>query len=76
MATPLNGRLTSALGGYVEPKLGLSLAEAGAIESVDDGPQGLLVRIVLGFPLGGYEDRLRQALDAHLAAEGIDARPA
>ena len=75
MATSLNDRLTSALGRFVEPHLGLSLAEAGAVEAVDDGPQGPQVRIALGFPLGGYEDRLRQALDAHLAAEGIDVRP-
>ena len=76
MATSLNGRLTSALGRFVEPQLGLTLAEAGAVAGVEEGSQGLQARIVLGFPLGGYEDRLRQALDAHLAAEGIDARPA
>ncbi len=75
MSTSLNDRLTSALGRFVEPLLGLSLAEAGAVAAVDEGPQGPRARIVLGFPLGGYEERLRSALDAHLAAEGIDARP-
>jgi ATP-binding protein involved in chromosome partitioning len=75
MTTSLNDRLTSALGRYVEPQLGLSLAEAGAIAGVEAGPQGPRVRIVLGFPLGGYEDALRSALDAQLAAEGIVARP-
>jgi ATP-binding protein involved in chromosome partitioning len=76
MATPLNDRLASALGRFVEPQLGLSLAAAGAIAGVEEGPEGPRARIVLGFPLGGYETRLREALDAHLASEGIDLRPA
>jgi len=75
MATSLNDRLTSVLGRFVEPQLGLSLAEAGALESVTDGPGGPVVRIVLGFPVGGYETTLAEALDGALAAAGIDARP-
>ncbi len=75
MATSLNDRLTSALGRYVEPHLGLTLAEARALESVTAGPRGPVVHIVLGFPVGGYEATLRAALDAELAAAGIDARP-
>jgi ATP-binding protein involved in chromosome partitioning len=75
MATSLNDRLTSALGRYVEPHLGLSLAEAGALESVTAGPRGPIVRVVLGFPVGGYEATLGAALDAELAAAGIDVRP-
>jgi len=75
MATSLNDRLTSVLGRYVEPHLGLSLTEAGALEPVTQGPSGPIVRIVLGFPVGGYEATLRAALDAELAAAGIDERP-
>src|SRR5688572_31575007 len=68
-------RLKDALGLYVEPNLGLTLADAGAIESVIPGPQGPVVRIALGFPVGGYEDALSRALDAMLAAEGIRDTP-
>jgi ATP-binding protein involved in chromosome partitioning len=75
MATALQERLTDALGRYVEPLLGLTLAEAGAVESIAEGPDGFTVRIVLGFPVLGYEASLRLALDAALAAAGIEARP-
>jgi ATP-binding protein involved in chromosome partitioning len=75
MATSLNDRLTSVLGRFIEPNLGLSLGEAGALESVAGGPDAPTVRIVLGFPVAGYEASLAAALDATLAAEGIDARP-
>jgi ATP-binding protein involved in chromosome partitioning len=67
--------LKTALGRYLEPNLGMTLADAGAIESVIPGPQGPVVRIVLGFPVGGYEDALSRALDAMLAAEGIRDTP-
>jgi ATP-binding protein involved in chromosome partitioning len=76
MATSPLDRLASALGRYVEPNLGLSLADAGAVESVIEGPRGPVARIVLGFPVGGYAATLGAALDAHLAAEGVDSRPA
>jgi ATP-binding protein involved in chromosome partitioning len=72
---PLDG-LRNALGRYVEPHLGMTLAEAGAVESVAVGPQGPVARIVLGFPVGGYADALARALDAELAAAGVEARPA
>jgi len=75
MATSLNDRLTSVLGRFVEPNLGLSLAEAGALESVAEGPDAPTVRIVLGFPVGGYQAELAAALDASLAEAGIDVRP-
>jgi ATP-binding protein involved in chromosome partitioning len=67
--------LKTALGRYLEPNLGMTLADAGAIESVIPGPQGPVVRIALGFPVGGYEDALSRALDAMLAAEGIRDTP-
>jgi ATP-binding protein involved in chromosome partitioning len=75
MATSLNDRLTSVLGRYIEPHLGLSLADAAALESVTAGPRGPVVGLVLGFPVGGYEKTLRAALDAELAAAGIEERP-
>jgi ATP-binding protein involved in chromosome partitioning len=76
MATSREDRLASVLGRFIEPNIGLSLAEAGAIGSVSEGARGLVARITLGFPVGGYEETLQQALDAHLAAAGIEERPA
>jgi ATP-binding protein involved in chromosome partitioning len=75
MSTGLENRLQSALGRYVEPNLRMSLSEAGAVASVSAGPRGLVARIVLGFPVAGYEETLRQALDAHLEEAGIVDRP-
>ncbi len=76
MTTGLAERLQRVLGRYVEPNLGMSLDDAGAIESVTEGPNGPVVRLVLGFPVGGYEETLGRALDAELATAGIEARPA
>ncbi len=76
MATSPLDRLASALGRYVDPNLGMPLADAGAVESVTAGPKGPVARIVLGYPVGGYAGTLEAALDAHLAAEGVEDRPA
>jgi len=65
--------LTSALGAYVDPYAGQSLAEAQAVREVKptaDG--GYTARIVLGFPVGGYQKELSEALVRHLAAAGIN----
>jgi ATP-binding protein involved in chromosome partitioning len=70
-------RLRAALERYVEPLLGMTLAEAGAVLSVAQGADRPVARIALGFPVGGgYAESLTRALDAHLAAEGIEFRPA
>jgi ATP-binding protein involved in chromosome partitioning len=65
--------LENALGSYVEPNLGMTLAQAGAIEAVTPGDGRPVARIVLGFPVAGYVETLARALDAHLAAAGVDA---
>jgi ATP-binding protein involved in chromosome partitioning len=67
--------LKNSLGRHVEPNLGMTLAEAGAVESVTSGPAGPVVRIVLGFPVGGYAEELGRALDATIAADGVELRP-
>ena len=64
-------RLRDALLGYVEPNLGLTLGNAGAIESVVAGSGGLAVRLVLGFPVGGYRETIVAELAAHAQAVGI-----
>jgi ATP-binding protein involved in chromosome partitioning len=75
MTTGPEERLKLALGRHVEPHLQMTLAEAGAIESVAAGPSGLVARIVLGFPVGGYEKALERSFDETLAAAGIEERP-
>ena len=71
MSTGLQERLRNALARYVEPNLGLALGDAGAIESVEAGAGGPVVRIVLGFPVEGYREPLAAALKSHLAAAGV-----
>ncbi len=64
-------RLREALLGYVEPNLGQTLGDAGAIESVVAGSKGLTVRLALGFPVGGYRETIEAALVAHACAAGV-----
>ncbi|MBX3704110.1 MAG: iron-sulfur cluster carrier protein ApbC [Steroidobacteraceae bacterium] len=71
MADEAETRLREALARHVEPNLGMTLGEAGAIESVRPGPGGAAVRIVLPFPVAGYRDDLAAALAGHLAAAGL-----
>jgi ATP-binding protein involved in chromosome partitioning len=75
MSTGLQERLRDALARYVEPHLGLSLGDAGAIESVAAGAAGPVVKIVLGFPVEGYRETLAAALKAHLAQAGVSGEP-
>ncbi|MBM5811473.1 MAG: iron-sulfur cluster carrier protein ApbC [Gammaproteobacteria bacterium] len=64
-------RVRAALESWVEPHLGLTLGAAGALESVSAAAGGWLVRIVLGFPVGGYRHELAAALGAQARAAGI-----
>jgi len=67
--------LRNALAHYVEPHLGLSLGDAGAIESIEAAPGGPVVKIVLGFPVEGYREALAAALRDCLTAAGLDLEP-
>ncbi|MGH8131067.1 MAG: iron-sulfur cluster carrier protein ApbC [Steroidobacteraceae bacterium] len=75
MAVGPQDRLKNVLGDYFEPNLGMTLEEAGAIESVVAGREGPVAKIVLGFPVEGYVETLRRALEAHLAAAGVGTQP-
>jgi len=64
--------LRTALGSYVDPYAGQSLAQAQAIREVQAAAGGgYTVRIALGFPVGGYQKELGEALARHIAAAGI-----
>src|SRR3569833_1190437 len=66
--------LRTALGTYVDPYAEQSLAQAQAIREVRAAGGGdYTVRIALGFPVGGYQEELREALERHVAAAGIRA---
>jgi len=65
--------LRAALDSYVDPYLGESLAAAQAVQAVTAAGEGALARIRLGFPVGGYQEELAEALKRHLAASGIVA---
>ena len=67
--------LWSALGAYVDPYAGQSLLDAQAVREVKPGADGgYTARIALGFPVGGYQKELSEALSRHLAAAGINVR--
>jgi ATP-binding protein involved in chromosome partitioning len=70
---PTLDALRAALESYVEPHLHQSLREAGALRTLSAAPDGYAAHIVLGFPVGGYEESLAAALRAHLAAAGVSA---
>ena len=64
--------LRNALGTYVDPYAGQSLAQAQAIRDVQAvAGGGFTARIALGFPVGGYQRELGEALARHIAAAGI-----
>jgi len=61
----------TALEAYVDPGLGASLGEAGALRELAAEGERYRARIALGYPVGGYPQELAAALEAHLAAAGL-----
>ena len=70
---PTLDALRAAIESYVEPYLHQSLREAGALRDLSTSPEGYTAHIVLGMPVGGYQETLAAALGAHLAAAGVSA---
>jgi len=62
----------SALEAYVDPYLGETLGQAGAVRDVALQGGRYQARIALGYPVGGYREELAAALEAHLAAAGLE----
>ena len=62
----------TALDRYADPYLGDTLGAAQAVRSVEARGSGVVARIALGFPVGGYAQELTAGLQAHLRAAGID----
>jgi ATP-binding protein involved in chromosome partitioning len=63
--------IRAVLEGFVEPYLQQTLAQAGALRTIEVAHDSLLVRIELGFPTLGYTHSLQSALQAYLRAHDI-----
>jgi ATP-binding protein involved in chromosome partitioning len=63
----------AALDTYVDPYLDETLGNAQAVGEVRADGAGFTARVVLGFPVGGYQAELTRALTSQLAAAGITA---
>jgi ATP-binding protein involved in chromosome partitioning len=63
----------AALDAYVDPYLDETLGDAQAVGEVRADGAGFTARVVLGFPVGGYQAELTRALTSQLAAAGITA---
>jgi len=66
--------LQTALGNYVDPYLSETLAAAHAIRNVEARGTGYVVKIALGYPVGGYEKSFTDAVRQHLTQAGITAQ--
>ncbi|MGH8200003.1 MAG: iron-sulfur cluster carrier protein ApbC [Steroidobacteraceae bacterium] len=64
--------LRTALEAYVDPYLKETLGEAGALRDLAAQGGGYRARLALGYPVGGYQEELEDALEAHLGAAGLD----
>jgi len=72
MSDPEFAALRAAIGQFVDPVLGETLAEAGAVEDLAAAAGRVKVKLRYGFPVGGYDKVLLPALTRHLAAAGHD----
>jgi ATP-binding protein involved in chromosome partitioning len=61
-----SGALREKLGGYVDPYLGQTLAQAKAIDAVSLHRNAALIELKLGFPCSDYEAELKTALQGFL----------
>jgi ATP-binding protein involved in chromosome partitioning len=64
--------LRAAIAGFIEPNLGQTLEQAGALQGVELRGNQALARVELGFPTVGYTHILQAALTQHLSAAGIE----
>jgi ATP-binding protein involved in chromosome partitioning len=71
--TDLAPAVQAAVENYVDPYLGESLGDAGAVRRVVEDQGRVTVELSLGFPVGGYESELTEALREQVASAGIDA---
>ena len=61
------------LGRWIEPALGRSLMDAGAVRGIEAAGNTVKITLELPFPAARYRETLREMLAAELAAAGVDA---
>ncbi len=67
---PDSAQIRTVLEQYVDPYLQQSLGESGSLKELRIENQVIVAEVVLGIPVGGYEQQFRSGLAAHLAAHG------
>ncbi len=67
---PDSAHIRTVLEQYRDPYLLQTLGESGSLREVQLEGQALVATVVLGIPVGGYEQQFRSGLAAHLAANG------
>jgi len=72
MPDPALTALRAAVESYVEPNLGESLGRTKALIGIEQREKSTIVRLRLGFPIGGYEEELTAALNSQIRAAGIE----
>jgi ATP-binding protein involved in chromosome partitioning len=70
MVPELSAEFRALVENYQDPFLGQTLGNARAVESAELKGERAHVRVVLGFPVGGYEQEFARGLTAHIAAGG------
>jgi len=55
-------RVRKVLSSYIDPYLQVDLLEAGAVKHIDVDDAQVTIKLQLGFPLGGYKEKLHAAL--------------
>ena len=72
MQPPPEAAVRAAIERFVDPALGVPLGEAGAVRAVTLRDGRVSVELALGFPVGGYEPELGEALRSYLGAQGFE----
>jgi ATP-binding protein involved in chromosome partitioning len=70
MVPELSAEFRALVEDYSDPYLGQTLGDARAVESAELKGDRAHVRVVLGIPVGDYQDEFARALRAHIAAGG------
>jgi len=74
MVPELSSEFRALVEKYADPYLGQTLGTARAVEIAELKGDQAHVRVVLGFPVGGYQEEFSRGLAAHIAAAGCPAR--
>jgi ATP-binding protein involved in chromosome partitioning len=74
MSTDRESAVRQAVEAHVEPYLGLSLGEAGAVSAIEVRGDEVAVKLTLGFPAGRYGAELAATIERAITALGWPSR--